>query len=409
MVKGFKSLKDISIEIKPLTILIGLNSSGKSSILQVLHILKQSMEQNTSSLTTTGPLLNLGSFNDIVFQKRAKKEIQFKIQGKRKQFLNPPFSEETRYSYALTVDDMGLKHHESSIVSGEFRLEGKYKRRVALKRIVIPFHNGSLHFNVHNIIGHPFRTEGSAGDIGEFTFDIINRQFLRVIADDLRDFFLIPAIRGVSSPSYPLDNRSSEDLIDVLNLNRQAIKFSSTLVYDSPAMERKINKWINRTTGITIRARTIPDKRASIEAHKKIDVNLINEGFGTNQLIHLFAQIAKAPAYSLIGIEEPEIHLHPKAQSELAKVLIEITKEERKNLILTTHSEHILYRLLIEVAKGNLKPEDFAIYHFKLSDQGITEVEKLIPDEKGRLDKGIPDFLETDLNNFKDFLETLKV
>jgi len=153
----------------------------------------------------------------------------------------------------------------------------------------------------------------------------------------------------------------------------------------------------------------VPDKQASIEAHRKYDINLINEGFGTNQLVHLFAQIAKSPVPSVVGIEEPEVHLHPKAQSELAKVLSEIAKEENKKLVLTTHSEHILYRLLIEIAKGNLKREDLAIYHFRLSEGGVTSVERLMPDEKGRLDKGIPDFLEKDLEEFKDFLEALKV
>lgn len=123
----------------------------------------------------------------------------------------------------------------------------------------------------------------------------------------------------------------------------------------------------------------------------------------------MFAQVAQSPVNSIIGIEEPEVHLHPKAQSDLAKVLIEIIKEENKRLIITTHSEHILYRILIEVAKGTLKPEDLAIYHFKLSDDGVTQVERLKPDKKGRLDKGIPDFLVTDLDEFKDFLEALKV
>jgi predicted ATPase len=216
-------------------------------------------------------------------------------------------------------------------------------------------------------------------------------------------------MRGVSSTTCPLEAKSSDDLVDSSNLYAQTIRFLSTVVYESPVLERKINKWINRITGVTIRARTVPDKLASIEASRKYEVNLVNEGFGTNQLVHLFAQIAKSPTHSIIGIEEPEVHLHPKAQSELAKVLIEIAKEKNRRLIMTTHSEHILYRILIELAKGTLKSEDLAIYHFKLSDEGVTQIERLKPDEKGRLDKGIPDFLETDLDEFKDFLEALKV
>ena len=51
-------------------------------------------------------------------------------------------------------------------------------------------------------------------------------------------------------------------------------------------------------------------------------------------------------------IEEPEIHLHPKAQAELAEVLTEVALEEDKQVIMTTHSEHITGRLLTLVAEG---------------------------------------------------------
>jgi len=407
VINGFKSLKNASIQIKPITVFIGLNSSGKSSVLQFLAILKQSTKENSQSLKTTGDLINLGSFKDIVFKKE-ERHILFEVEGQRTQFLKPPFGRETRYSNSCSIDYRGVEHQKCSITSGKFHLGGEYQRWKGSKRITIPFLNGSLFFDPYSAVGVPLNFGGTSGNIGDFDFDSLTQQFLRVIQQDLCDFFMVPATRGVSSPSYPLDSKPSEDLMDVLDLNQQAIKFSSTIVYSSPIIERKINKWISRVTGIAIIGRTVPDKQASIEAFRKMDVNIINEGFGSNQLVHLFAQIATSPAGSLIGIEEPEVHLHPKAQSELAKVLIEIAKEEKKNLILTTHSEHILYRLLIEVAKGNLKPEDLGIYHFRLSENGITTVERLNVDKKGQLDKGIPDFFEADLDEFKEFLAALK-
>jgi len=408
-VDGFKSLRKVSIEIKPLTVLIGLNSSGKSSILQLLQTLKQTMIHGTMTyLVLKGDLVDLGSFDDVISKGKKKKAIEFEVEGRRAQFLDPPFRRVTEYSYKFAIDSKGLNYTHAAIESGKFLLAEASEGRRGSKRIDVPFHEGTLLIDTTNYIGRPFRYSGSSGDVGSFNFYALE-DFLDVIVRDFRDFALVPATRGISSPTYPLDAKSSGDLVDVQNLHMQAVKFSSTVVYDSPAMERKINNWISRITGVTVRARTVPDKQASIEAHRKYDINLINEGFGTNQLVHLFAQIAKSPVPSIVGIEEPEVHLHPKAQSELAKVLSEIAIKENKKLILTTHSEHILYRLLIEIAKGNLKSEDLAIYHFALSDEGITKVERLIPDEKGRLDKGIPDFLEKDLEEFKDFLEALKV
>lgn len=148
---------------------------------------------------------------------------------------------------------------------------------------------------------------------------------------------------------------------------------------------------------------------ARLTSGNSTTITLLWNCTGSRALVHLFAQIATAPLHSVIGVEEPEVHLHPKAQSELAKVLIDIASEEKKNLILTTHSEHILYRLLMEVGRGNLKPENLAIYHFKLTEEGITKVEELNFDKNGRLEKGIPDFLESDLDEFKGFLASLKV
>jgi len=407
-IDGFKSLLNVSLEIRPLTVLIGLNSSGKSSVLQVLEVLKQTVAGNSSNLVTMGQLANLGSFNDVVSKKRGKKELKIGIGGERIQGLDEPFSRNTEYLYSFTIDNRGIKSSAATIKSGKITVDGQLKRSGRSQRQTKTFNKGTVFFSQQMIIVRPFRFDGANG-LEDYDLNQITQLFLEVIALDLNEFRLVPAIRGVSLPKYPLEASSFEDLVDCSNLNAQTARFCSTVVYESPVIERKINNWINRITGVTIRARTVPDKQASIVASRNYEVNLVNEGFGTNQLVHMFAQIAKSPVYSIIGIEEPEVHLHPKAQSELAKVLIEITKEEKRSLILTTHSEHILYRILIEVANGALKPEDLAIYHFKLSKDGVSQVVRLKPDKTGRLDKGIPDFLETDLDEFKDFLEALKV
>lgn len=435
-IDGFKSLKNVVIEIKPITVLIGLNSSGKSSVLQFLQILKQSTKEQqaprtsmprTNQLRTSGNYINLGSFEDVVYGKKKTEKISFRIVGARNQELVKPFSEITLFDYFAEVDGKGVKQSKTTIMSGSFRLEGEYNRKnpkTQFAQSLVEFQ--SLKFQCNNFIAHPFSYVGAiptspqAGPVlsrvprpmGEpspsFLYEDEVNQLLDSIMLDLCDYFMVPAIRGMSSFSRQLDAMISDDFVDAFNLDRQETKFASSFVYLGSDLEDKINKWMAKITGISVRGRTVPDKKAAIEAHKRIDVNIVNEGFGTNQLVYLFAQIAAAPINSLIGIEEPEVHLHPKAQSELAKVLIEIFKEEQKNLIITTHSEHILYRFMIEIARGNLKKDDLAIYYFSISQEGITKAEKLEIDEKGRLSKGMPDFMEADLNEFKDFLEALK-
>lgn len=229
VIDGFKSLKNISIQIKPITVLIGLNSSGKTSVLQALEVLKQSTkaESQSSYLIVSGDLINLGSFMEVVFQKEEANEMLFELEGQIEQFLKPPFGRETRYSYSFSFDKRGVKHQKCKITSGTIQLEGEYKRVGSSPRIALPYQNGQLLFDVTNVVGSPFRWAGSGGNVGDFDFDTLT-QFLLVIQQDLHGFFMVPAIRGVTSPIYPLDSKPSEDLMDVANLYDQAIKF---LVY----------------------------------------------------------------------------------------------------------------------------------------------------------------------------------
>ena len=84
----------------------------------------------------------------------------------------------------------------------------------------------------------------------------------------------------------------------------------------------------------------------------------------------------------------------------------EISKEN-KNIMMATHSEHILFRILTSVASGKMRPEDLAVYSFELKD-GITKVKKLEVDKMGRLSGGLPDFFETNLDEFTRYLTALK-
>ena len=75
-------------------------------------------------------------------------------------------------------------------------------------------------------------------------------------------------------------------------------------------------------------------------------------------------QLVKTPAGGLAAIEEPETHLHPKAIAKLGDVFVEIATKENKQLLLATHSDHLLLSLLNNVAERKLAADDLAIYYF---------------------------------------------
>ena len=81
------------------------------------------------------------------------------------------------------------------------------------------------------------------------------------------------------------------------------------------------------------------------------------EGFGTNAWFSNFSSSSPGRKRgATLLMEEPEIHLHPKAQAELASVIVEEAKASNKQVIMTTHSEHIAGRLLTLVAEGKISP-----------------------------------------------------
>jgi predicted ATPase len=106
-------------------------------------------------------------------------------------------------------------------------------------------------------------------------------------------------------------------------------------------------------------------------------------------------------------ISEPEVHLHPRAQSELARLFVRIVAEEKKQFLIETHSEHVLNSLLHAVAKGELNKEDLAIYYFE-SHGDTAEVHRLAIDDYGRVEGGLPGFFDQSLTELTEYLETLK-
>jgi predicted ATPase len=97
-------------------------------------------------------------------------------------------------------------------------------------------------------------------------------------------------------------------------------------------------------------------------------VDLPDVGFGISQVLPVLVQLFYAPSNSIIIMEQPEIHLHPKAQALLADVMIDAIKarengkERNIQLIVETHSEHFLRRLQRRIAEDVISNEQIAPY-----------------------------------------------
>ena len=104
-------------------------------------------------------------------------------------------------------------------------------------------------------------------------------------------------------------------------------------------------------------------------------VNIIDVGYGVSQILPILVQILSSdisgstrrtprlPPLSLL--QQPEVHLHPKAQAEFSSLLAKLASKDRRSFIVETHSDYMIDRARIEIRKGTIRPEDVSLIYFE--------------------------------------------
>jgi len=113
-------------------------------------------------------------------------------------------------------------------------------------------------------------------------------------------------------------------------------------------------------------------------------VSVTDVGFGVSQVLPVLVQVFYAPRRSTVILEQPEIHLHPAAQSELGDVLIAALKDNDVQLLVESHSEHLLRRLQRRIAEGAVNQDDVALYFIE-TQRGESTISQLTVDEYGNI------------------------
>jgi predicted ATPase len=120
-------------------------------------------------------------------------------------------------------------------------------------------------------------------------------------------------------------------------------------------------------------------------------------GFGVSQILPVLVLCYYVPEGSIILLEQPEIHLHPSVQSGLADVFLDAIKNRKLQIIVESHSEHLLRRLQRRVADESIKPDQTALYFCEATDEG-SQLKALDVDLYGSIRNWPQDFFGDDFS-----------
>lgn len=425
--ENFKLHESTEIEAAPITVFIGPNNSGKSSIFQALLTLRQAatapdmnlcrstQRQHTSAeqpyLFPTKQLIDIGEFGNIV--RRGHKEISLSVKGTVDDGGQGKYGGPLDIEFEVLVRNNVPVYHKGRLKSSYGEIPWNWSTGQPSQTHSIQIKGAILHFQA----APDFRLLLSSGmtlppnfPAGESADIQVLRNYLgRATVLLLNSAHPIFPLRGFEEWGYQLPDSRAESL-ERLTLADRNIAIASILAYDRE-LEEKLSHWLEDLLHVGIRIKLVPPKRVTIwskpSSARDSDTLFSNEGTGANQIPFILVPIGLTPPNETILLSEPEAHLHPKAQSELASLLLKIATKENRQFFIETHSEHILHALLHAVATGTLEKDSLAIYYF-VNRNGTADVTRLQLDDKGRIEGGLPGFFEHSLTELSEYLDAIK-
>ena len=400
-VKNFKSWKDSDkVELAPLTGFFGTNSSGKSSLLQMLLLLKQTVERSNSEevifFGNESSLVNLGNFREVIHGHKEEELLELEL-GCRTQ---DPYTVETlqrdRYNYLtffpLDVDnftfDAAIQGTEVPIffehVCYAFGSNNEFKIQWKSGSLV---HPGQYQSEVR-LRGDHNRVGPSQQDLLKYLTSSFEKLFFHV-------YYLGPTrvdprrVYGWTG-SHPAHIRQwGAQTIDAL-LSARVRKLKTLHEEEEVPIEDRVSEWLQEMElahSFTLDWKTQSSTEYEVRIQKTSSspsVTLVDMGYGLGQFLPVLVLCYYAPEGSTLILEQPGIHLHPKVQSQLADLLIEVVLKRNLQILIESHSEHLLNRLQRRVAEEKIAVDQTALY-FCRNDEGVSNIDRLKMDEFGNI------------------------
>ncbi|MCD6515037.1 MAG: AAA family ATPase [Candidatus Odinarchaeota archaeon] len=396
IISNYKSIRELELNLSKINVLIGPNNSGKTSILEGISsigiLFSNEYDCCDESLKISLPRMGDVEFNKIVhrFDKRRLIELGIVLRDTHKNRVSKIIGiSPSKGTLKICYKDMCLLA-ECRQEGGEFTNKYIIKSSIGFSDERID----TIFTGTRNLI-----TTGLPKEIASAN-EIIN-------AVD-RKIFFIPAERGTHELAHPVpedlptpEKSTIADAFNILYFIRYKTAFKDTI--------QIINSFLKPYNLEDVRTIPVPGKKYEVVVRDVLlneDINIAQIGFGLNQLIPMLILLSYYPNGSLILLEQPGLHLHPRLQADFANLIEYIIKNKEHQLVIETHSEHILFNLLNLVAKKRIHKKDIKVYYVYKED-AETKIRALEITDYGTVVGGIPGFFETDFDTFMDWMKAV--
>ena len=401
------------IELAPVTLFLGTNSIGKTSILQPLLLLQQTFMSPDPTLDLylggkKGDVLDLGTYDQIIHGHNSKKELGFGLTlsgvsrsaypQQQAGLFDSNDTEATRQDlnyevvYGYATGSLHIKSLE--FVHGDLKINASRSAKGAY-HLAAPGYEPTTSADGNPVPRREYKPEKSVM-LSEPARQAVHH--FRLGTDDLS----LAIRRAVESIQYlgPLRERPQstylwggqepgqignrgEDAVPALLANLNAAKKS-----ERGALIKEVSRWL-KAMGVAdeMKVQQIGGSRffeVKLTTGGK-EANLVHVGFGVSQVLPMIVLALTAPEGSTVIAEQPEIHLHPTAQTVLANLLVETAKKRKLQFLIETHSEHLFRRLQFLVADQQISKEDCRLYFIERDAEGDPRLDHLEMDAYGRI------------------------
>lgn len=389
-------------------------------------MLKQTKDSNDNQVAVdfSGPLVDLGSYRDAVFSHDERRSISWSLRWSLPDTLEIADPTQPKTSLAsgdeLQVEvELNVRSRQVTITSLSYEFGGSsfyiYRKPSKPKYQLETLDTGDFRF---------IRSLGRAWDLPEptrgYSFPdqaqtyFKNAQFLRLFetnyVEQLDKLFYLGPLRENPRRQYTWSGSNPSDVgprgeraVEAILAAQAREEWRNVRRKSHLKPFQEIVAWWLRELGLisSFEVREVSEGsglyRVFVKKTPRSTETLITDvGFGVSQILPVLALLYYAPMNSTILIEQPEIHLHPAVQAGLADLFISVAQTRKIQLIIESHSEHLLTRLMRRVAEGStpygdVQPNDIAAY-FCQNRQGSSTIEALKMNLYGAIENWPKDF-----------------